>query len=156
MTSLPPLTMTSLTPRLDGKPDDVTNPLDYDVTSLSTMTSLPSRLWRHYPLDYDVTTLSTMTSLPSRLWRHYPLDYDVTTLSIMTSLPLRLDGEPGTFEQVKIPGTIVLGRRVKTGCLRRSRRHFRYFLFLQVLFLLVFLLYRDYKNLFKCDLLWRH
>ena len=30
----------------------------YDVTSLSTMTSLTPLLWRHLPLYYDVTNLS--------------------------------------------------------------------------------------------------
>ena len=53
----------------------------YDITTLSTMTSLPSLLCYHYPHYYDVTTLTTMASLPLLLWRHYPHNYDVTTMT---------------------------------------------------------------------------
>ena len=82
-------------------------PLYYDVTTPSTMTSLPPLLWRHYPLwdplgpDVtsfcgDVITPWIMTSLPLTsltplLWCYWLLYYDVIDSSSMTSLSLYND-----------------------------------------------------------------
>ena len=67
--------------------------------TLSSMTSIPPLLWRHYAffydfsniIFYDVTAHSSMTSLPPLLWRHYPFFYGFTTFSSMVSPPLFYD-----------------------------------------------------------------